>query len=127
MHRLVQRPAGEQVDASSLELPRAGSKQGEVETPILNVPMHFVEEIGQALDFVHHHPAARRRGLKVSGEEGRIGKVVLKTGLVEQVDAGRAGKLPSRPGALAGSADAEEKENSALAAGSAVDTCFLTT
>ena len=57
-----------------------------------------------------HCPAARRRRLEIHGEEGRVGEVVLVAGLVEQIDARRIGKLPSRPGALANPADAEEKE-----------------
>ncbi len=69
--------------------------------------MHFVEEIGKALDLVDHHPAARRHGLKFGGEEGRIGEVVLVAGLVEEVDVWRFGKLRLRPGALADPADAE--------------------
>ena len=110
VHRLVQRPTGEQVDAGGFELSRARSEQGEVETPILDVAVHLVEEIGKALDLVDHDPAARRHGLEIRGEEGRIGEVVLVAGLFEQIDVRRVGKLPSRPGALADPADAEEKE-----------------
>ena len=110
MHGLVQCAAGEQVDACRLELSRARSEQGEVEAAILDVAMHFVEEIGKALDLVDDHPAARRRGLEIDGEEGRIGQIVLIAGLVEKIDARRIGKLLSRPGALADPADAEEKE-----------------
>ena len=110
MHRLVQRPTGEQVDAGRLELSRARSEQGEAEAPILDMAVHFVQEIGQALDLVDDHPAARGRRLEIHGEEGWIGEVVLVAGLVEQIDVGRIRKLPSRPGALANPADAQEKE-----------------
>ena len=110
MHGLVQCPAGEQVDAGRLELPRARSEQREIEPAILDVPVHFVEEIGQALNLVDHHPAPGRRGLDIGGEEGWISQVVLVAGLVEEIDARRIGKLRSRPGALADPADAEEKE-----------------
>ena len=110
MHGLVQRPAGEPVDAGRLELSCARSEKGEVETPMLDMPVHFVEEIGKALDPVDNHPATRCRRLKICGEEGRIGKVVLVAGLVEQVDAQCIGKLRSRPRALSDTVDTKEKE-----------------
>jgi hypothetical protein len=72
--------------------------------------VHFVEEIGKALDLVDDHPAARRCGLEIRGEEGGIGEIVLVAGLVEEIDVRRIGKLPPCPGALADPADAEEKE-----------------
>ncbi len=110
VHGLVRCPAGEEVDAGCLQLARARSEQCKVEMPILDVTAHFVEEVGKTLDFVDHHPAPRRGGLEIRGEERWIGEVVLVAGLVEQIDAQRIGKLCSRPGALADPADAEEEE-----------------
>ena len=72
--------------------------------------VHFVEETGNALDLFDNQPAARRGRLEIGGGEGRIGKVVLVAGFVEEVDVWRIGKLRSRPGALADSADAEKEE-----------------
>ncbi len=110
MHGLVQRAAGEQVYAHRLELTRARPEQGKLEPAILNMAVHFVEEIGKTLNLVDHHPAARRHGLEIRSEKGWIGEVVLVACLVQEIDAQRIGKLLSRPGALADPADAEEKE-----------------
>lgn len=94
----------------SKPVPGARSEQGAVETPILDVPVYFVEEIGQALDLVAHHPTAQRRRLEISGEAGWIGEVVLVASLVQEIDAQCIGKLHSRPSAPANPAAAEEKE-----------------
>ena len=40
-------------------------------SPILDMPVHLVEEVGKALDLVDDHPARRRRGLRTRGEEKR--------------------------------------------------------
>ena len=110
MHGLVQRSASEQVDADCLELSRTRSEQGEVETPILNAPVHFVEEDGKALDPVDYHRAAWWRRLEIRSEEGRIGELVLVASLVEETDVPRVGKLQPRPGALAHPANAKKEK-----------------
>ncbi len=72
--------------------------------------MHLVEEIGEALDFVDHHPAAGFRILQIEGEDGWIGEIILIAGLVEEIDVKGIGELPSRPGALADPAQTEQEE-----------------
>ncbi len=77
---------------------------------VLDVPVHFVEQIGKTLDPVDHHPASRRRRLEIGCKEGRVGKVVLVAGLVEKVDSRRVRKLLPRPGTLAHPSNTEEIE-----------------
>jgi len=64
----------------------------------------------KALDLVDNDPTARRRRLEICDDEGRIDKVVLVAGLVEQVDAQRSGELRSRPVALSDTADTKKKD-----------------
>ena len=110
MHGPVQCPASEQVDTGCLELACARSKEDKVELVHLDMAMHLVEEIGEALDFVDHHPTARFRCLQIPGEEGWIDEIVLIARLIEEIDPECIGKLPSRPGTLAYPTQAEQEE-----------------
>ena len=109
MHGLVQRPAREQIDSFRLESSRARSGKSKFEPTILNVPVHLVKGIGKTPDLVDHHSAVQRRELEIDGEEGRMGKVVLASGLVDEVDMWRIGKVAPRPGTLANPTNAEEE------------------
>ena len=71
--------------------------------------MHFVEEVGKALDPVDYHPAAWWRRLEVRNEAGRIGEIVPVASLVAEIGVLRGGKLRPRPSALAHPANAEKK------------------
>ena len=57
IHGPAQRPAREQVDPCRLQLARTRAEQCELELSLLDESVHFVQQIGQALDLVDHDPA----------------------------------------------------------------------
>ena len=103
MHGSMQCSTGKQIDSGCLELASTGSKEGKIELARLDMTMHFIEEIGQALDFIDDYPTAGFRSLHIQGKEGWIGEMVLIAGLIEEIDVQCIGKLPSSPGTLADS------------------------
>jgi len=60
-HRESPGAAAEQIHVPSPEFPRAGARQQEGDATILDQPVHLVEEFGNHLDLVDHHPGARVR------------------------------------------------------------------
>jgi hypothetical protein len=64
-------PAGEQVDAAAAQLARARSRQDEAQAPCLDEAVHLVEQLGQALNLVEHHPSLMPRWNLIRETAGR--------------------------------------------------------
>lgn len=57
MHLARQSAARQQVDAPAPQLARTGAGQQKPQPLRLDQPMHFIEQLGHALDFIDHNPA----------------------------------------------------------------------
>ncbi|MCY4213164.1 MAG: hypothetical protein OXF68_06020 [Gammaproteobacteria bacterium] len=72
--------------------------------------MHLVEQCGQALHFIHHHPITRLAVGDGLGEQRGIGKQILMETLIKQVQEGRFGEHGPSPTALAHAAHAKQEK-----------------
>jgi hypothetical protein len=81
-----------------------------MQTSLPDEPMHFVQEVGQALDLVHEHPGPIGKSAKLSRETGDVRQVGLVQGFVQKSDFMRLRKLMADPGGLARSTRAQEEE-----------------
>ena len=75
-----------------------------------NQSVHLVEQRGQALHFIHHHPISRFEATDGLGEQRGVRKQVLIEAFIEQIKADRTGKRGPSPSALAHATHAEQKE-----------------
>ncbi len=62
VHGAVEGSPGEKIDAGAPKLSGARPAQDETQPLFLQKPMHLVQQLRQALDFVHHHPCRRFQG-----------------------------------------------------------------
>jgi len=55
--------------------------------PLFDEAMDLVEQRWNTLDLIQNHPALRRQGCQLTGEQGWISQQVLIQGLVQQIEA----------------------------------------
>ena len=110
VHRLAQRPSGEQVGARGLELAGTGAQQREAHAALGDEPVHLVEQAGYALHLVHHHPVAGVGAQRQPAEQRGVGQQIGEQGLVEQVESSCLGQRLADPRALADAPHAEQEE-----------------
>lgn len=108
--RPPRRPAGEQVAAGRFQFPGARAQQGEPQPSLLDEPAHRVQQRRQPLHLVGDHPRAGPQEAQRIPEGRGVAQELVVAPLVEEIEACGIGKIRARPGALAGAADAEEKE-----------------
>ena len=110
VHGPVQGATGEQIDPRLPQLPGARPAQHEALPALLDEAMDLVEQAGQALHLVQHHPAVPVDSPQLGGEESGIGQKALVGGLGEQVDHVGVGEGHAQPGALADAAGSHQEE-----------------
>ena len=110
VHGLAQRPAGEQVGAGGLQLAGAGAQQGEAHAALGDLAVNLVEDAGDALHLVDHHPVAGADTRQQPAEQRRVGQQVGEQRLVEQIEPLGAGQRLADPRALANPTHAEQEE-----------------
>src|SRR6185295_19296158 len=86
------------------------SEQREAQPQLLDRAVDLVQEPGNPLHLVDHHPTARLERPQLGSEQRRVGQEILKKPLVEKVEAVSAREGLAGPGALADSASTEQEE-----------------
>jgi hypothetical protein len=109
MHVARYGAAREQIDPPAPQLARALTRKHETQFSRLDEAMHFVEQFGHPLDFIHHHPVfvALRNPL---AEPLRPGEQLRVDLMIEHVEEQRTGKLLVQPSGLTHVTRSEQKE-----------------
>ncbi len=109
VHGQQARAAGQQVGAAATQLACARTRQHEAAAPLLDEPVHRVEQGRQALHLVDDH-GGRGAGAHQRFEPVRAQQQLAVEGGVEQVEHQRVRKGLPEPGGLAGTAWPQEEE-----------------
>ena len=102
--------AGQQVDTAAAQLARTRTREHEAQPMGLDETMDLVQQRGNLLHLVDHHPASAWQGRELPVQRVRVLAQSQRLPGVQQIVGDGVGKAVTNPGGLAGSARAEQKD-----------------
>ena len=105
------RPPCKQVGAAASQLASARSGQDEPEPSCLDQAMDLVEQLGDALDLIDHHPRTGGEPFDLPKQRGRLARQTQRLGRVQQVVDASAREVSLDPRRLAGTARPNRKHD----------------